>query len=146
MPEKLNPQQIAERVVQEMRAIDKATELLGMTIDSIGPGRASLSMPVTEAMVNGMGTCHGGYIFMLADSALGFACNSLGSRAVGQHCTITYLAPVGLGDQLTAVAALRSKRGRTGIYDISVQRRSPAGDDIVAEFRGQTRDVEGSWI
>lgn len=146
MPEKMSPQQIAEHVAQKMRAIDKTTELLGMTIDSIGPGQATLSMAVTAAMVNGLGTCHGGYTFMLADSALGFACNSLGPRAAAQHCAINYLSPVRLGDHLTATAILRTKRGRTGIYDISVVRRSSAGDDVVAEFRGQTRDIEGSWI
>jgi acyl-CoA thioesterase len=146
MLEKMNPQQIAERVAQKMRAIDKTTELLGRTIDSIGPGQATLSMPVTAAMVNGLGTCHGGYTFMLADSALGFACNSLGPRAAAQQCGISYLSPVRLGDRLTAKAVLRTKRGRTGIYDISVMRRASTGDDVVAEFRGQTRDIEGSWV
>ena len=142
----MTPQQIAELVLQKMRAIDKATELLGMAIESIGPGRSQLSMPITAAMVNGLGTCHGGYVFMLADSALGFACNSLGNRAAAQHCAISYLTPCRLDDRLVATAALRIKRGRTGIYDISIARRTPAGDEIVAEFRGQARDVDGSWL
>jgi acyl-CoA thioesterase len=146
IPEKMSPQQIADHVARKMRAIDKTTELLGMTIDSIGPGQATLSMTVTAAMVNGLGTCHGGYTYMLADSALGFACNSLGPRAAAQHCGISYLSPVRLGDRLTATAVLRTKRGRTGVYDISVVRRASTGDDVVAEFRGQTRDIEGSWI
>jgi acyl-CoA thioesterase len=142
----MTPQQIAEFVAQQMRVADKATEMLGMTIDGIGPGRSILSMAITESMLNGLGLCHGGYIFMLADSALGFASNSLGARAAAQQCAITYLNPGRLGDRLTATASLRTKKGRTGIFDISVVRQTPSGDEIVAEFRGQTRDIEGSWI
>jgi len=142
----LSPQQIAELVTRTMRASDTATEMLGMEIESVGPGRSRLSMSITAAMVNGLGTCHGGYIFMLADSALGFACNSLGLKAAAQTCTVTYLRPGQLGDRMTATAELRRKQGRTGIYDVAVTRRTSHGDEVVAEFRGQTRDLGGSWV
>ena len=85
-----------------MWAQDKASRALGMAIAAIAPGAATLTMPVTETMVNGHGLCHGGYIFTLADSAFAFACNSYNQRAVAQHCAITFLAPGRLGDLLTA--------------------------------------------
>ncbi len=36
-------------------------------------------------------SCHGGYIFTLADSAFAFACNTYNQRAVAQHCAITFV-------------------------------------------------------
>ena len=62
-----------------------------MTLVRIEPGVAVLSMPVSQAMVNGHGLAHGGFIFTLADSAFAFACNSRNQRCVAQNCQI---APV----------------------------------------------------
>ena len=143
---RLTPQEIAEASSRIMLAQDRASQAMGMTLDEIGPGRSVMSMTVVENMTNGMGACHGGLIFTLADSALGFACNSHGRHAVGQHCTMTYLRPGRLGDRLVAIAVMRAKAGRTGIYDIAVVRRTSAGDELIAEFRGQTRDLDGSWV
>ena len=101
------------------------------------PGRARLSMPVTEAMVNGHGICHGGFIFTLADSAFAFACNSHGERTVAQHCAITFLRPgTARRDAARREAVERTRAGRSGIYDVQV-----TGDDgsVVAEFRGHSR-------
>ena len=50
-----------------------------------GAGHARLSMTITEAMANGHGICHGGFIFALADSAMAFAANPHGEAAVAQH-------------------------------------------------------------
>ncbi len=69
-----------------------------MRIVRVAPGEAVLTMRITEAMVNGHGMCHGGFIFTLANSAFAFACNSHGERAVAQHCTITFLRPARLGE------------------------------------------------
>jgi acyl-CoA thioesterase len=56
-----------------MLAADRATRGLGMSLDAVGPGTAVLSMTVTPEMTNGHDTCHGGFIFTLADSAFAFA-------------------------------------------------------------------------
>ena len=86
---------------------DAASRSLGMTLDKIAPGHAVLSMKIGVNMVNGLGSCHGGFIFMLADSAFGYACNSRGQRHMAQNCQITYLAPARLGARLTAEARER---------------------------------------
>ena len=65
-----------------------------------GPGEAALSMVVTEAMTNGHGIGHGGFIFLLADTAFAYACNSYNQRCVAQHCSISYLKPAGEGSRL----------------------------------------------
>jgi acyl-CoA thioesterase len=126
-----------------MWADDHASRGLGMVLEHVAPGRARLSMAVTQAMVNGLGLCHGGFTYALADSAMAFAANSHGAHAVAQHNAITYLRPGRLGETLTAVAEERARARRSAIYDVRV-----TGTDgtIVAEFRGQTRLSGGRFF
>lgn len=137
----LNPQQLAEACTRAMFARDNASQGLGMQIESVAPGRAVLTMRVREDMVQGHGNCHGGFIFTLADSAFAFACNSYDEATVAAGCSIDYLGPGKLGDVLTATAEERSRRGRTGIYDITV--RNQRGEEV-ALFRGRSYKVRGS--
>jgi acyl-CoA thioesterase len=122
---------------------DKASQGLGMEIVEVGPGYAKLAMPVAERMLNGHGTCHGGFIFSLADSAFAFACNSHGQPAVAQQCSVTYLTPGRLGMRLVAEAKERQRGERSGIYDITVRDQDGT---VVAEFRGHSRTLPGSLI
>jgi acyl-CoA thioesterase len=132
---------LARRSADAMFADDHAARHLGIRIDAITAGHATLSMTVTDVMVNGHGLCHGGYIFTLADTAFAYACNSHGQRTVAQHAEITFVAPGRRGMQLTAIAAERHRAGRSGIYDISV--RDETGETI-AEFRGMSRTIAGT--
>ena len=139
----MNPQEIAEASANAMWNDDAASQRLGMSLDHIAPGHATLSVTVTEAMSNGHGNCHGGYIFTLADSAFAFACNSYNEMVVAQHCSITYINSVRIGDRLTATAAEVSRRGRSGIYDIRITNQDGVH---VAEFRGHSRTVKGTHV
>jgi acyl-CoA thioesterase len=139
----MTPQEIAEACARAMWTDDRASQRLDMTLDHVGPGQATLSMAITEAMTNGHGTCHGGYIFTLADSAFAFACNSYNQRAVAQHCSVSFIAPAYRGNRLTATAREISRRGRGGIYDITVTNQDGAH---VAEFRGHSRTVKGTHL
>lgn len=143
MTENLTPQQLAEASTRAMWEGDNASQQLGMEINAVSPGRANLSMTVTDAMTNGHKTCHGGFIFMLADSAFAFACNSYNQRAVAQMAAITYIAPAFAGDRLTAEACEVSRSGRSGIYDIRVTNQDGVQ---VAEFRGHSRTVKGTHL
>lgn len=136
----MTPQARAEKSASTMWATDKASQNLGMRIDHIAPGTATLSMTVGDNMLNGHGICHGGYIFTLADSAFAFACNSYNQLVVAQQNQITYLAPGKAGERLTATAIEQTKTGRSGIYDVTV-----TGEDsrIVALFRGLSRTIKG---
>jgi acyl-CoA thioesterase len=49
-------------------------------------------MRVTATMVNGHGMCHGGYVFLLADTAFAFACNTYGDVRVAAGCEIVFAA------------------------------------------------------
>jgi acyl-CoA thioesterase len=120
-----------------MFAADQASRAVGMELVHAGPGTASVRMRIAMQMLNGHAIGHGGYIFMLADTAFSVACNSDGQVTVAAGADITYLAPVREGDVLIATAIERARAGRSGIYDVTVRR----GDEIVAEFRGRSRTL-----
>lgn len=133
-------QTLAELAGRTMYANDPASQALGMALAEIRPGYARMTMTVRADMLNGHRTCHGGYIFMLADSAFAFACNSHNFNTVGAGCTIDYLAPGREGDVLTAEAHERALSGKTGVYDIAV---TNADGRTVALFRGKSHRVSG---
>jgi acyl-CoA thioesterase len=122
---------------------DTASRALGMKLEEIRLGFARLSMRVTRNMVNGQDVCHGGLIFMLADSSFGFACNSHNQRALAASCSIDFLSPAYLDDQLIAEASEIERKGRHGIYDVRVTNQN---GDTVALFRGKSATVKGTWI
>ena len=131
-------QALAERSAATMWAQDRASQALGIRISDVTPGHATATMLVTAAMVNGHAIGHGGYVFLLADTAFAFACNTYGEATVARTADIAFLAPVHEGDELVAEAQERSRSGRSGIYDVTVQR---AGGEVVAEFRGHSRGL-----
>ncbi|HBT70560.1 MAG TPA: hydroxyphenylacetyl-CoA thioesterase PaaI [Agrobacterium sp.] len=139
----LSPQVLAEACAKAMWDDDNATRHLGMELLAVAPGEATITMTIAETMTNGHGTCHGGYIFTLADSAFAFACNTYNQRTVAQHCSVTYIAPAFKGDRLTATAREVSRRGRAGIYDIRITNQE---GEHVAEFRGHSRTVKGTHL
>ena len=134
-----NPQALAEATANSMYARDHATQALGIKIVAIKPGVASMQMMVQKTMLNGHQTCHGGYIFTLADSAFAFACNSYNIQAVAAGCSIEYLAPAYEHDVLTAQAQEQSRTGRTGIYDVAVMNQD---DKKIALFRGKSHQLK----
>lgn len=139
----MDAEQLARACADAMWADDAASRGLGLEIVSVGPGRAELAMTVTERMVNGHNICHGGFIFTLADSTFAFACNTYNQRTVAQHCAITFIVAGQLGDRLTARGIEKNRRGRSGIYDITVTRQDGA---VIAEFRGHSRTIEGELV
>jgi acyl-CoA thioesterase len=131
----LDAQNIAEQVAVGMMARDRASRGLGMEVIEISPGLAVLKMTVRESMLNGLDTCHGGYITVLADSAFAFACNSYNQLTVASSLSIEFIAPVYVDEVLTARAVEVSRSGRTGIYDVDI---SNAKGVRVAIFRGRS--------
>ena len=138
-----SPDDIARRAAAAMWADDRASPALGMEIVAVAPGRATLAMRVTETMVNGLGICHGGLVFTLADSACAFASNSYNRRMVLQSGQIQLLAPARIGMRLLAEASERQRSERSAIYDVRVA--TEAGE-TVAEFRGHVRAIPGTLV
>ncbi len=133
-------QQLAEAAAAAMHARDRASLALGMKLLAVGPGSASMQMAVREDMANVHHTCHGGYIFTLADSTFAYACNSHNKNAVAVTCIIEYLRPAHPGDLLTASGVEQTLQGRNGVYDIRVENQN---GEPVALFRGKSTQVKG---
>jgi len=139
----MTPQQTAEAVRDLMLAQDSASRSIGIEVIAIAPGTATLAMTVRDDMLNGFGSCHGGLIATLADSAFAFACNSRNERTVASGFSIDIVAPGRSGDRLTAIARELQRGNRTGLYDITV--RNQRGE-LVAEFRGKSYALKGQTI
>lgn len=135
-----DPAVLALSRAQAMYARDLTCQTLGIVLDEVAPGRARLHMLVTETMVNGHGIAHGGYVFLLADAAFAYACNTYGPVTVAQSAQVTFVRPANVNDKLLAEAVERTRYGRNGVYDVTV--RQPDGQ-IVAEFRGHSVMLAG---
>jgi acyl-CoA thioesterase len=142
MPEAraIDDQAYAGAVGAAMYARDQAVQALGIALVEIAPGRSVLRMPISEAMVNSGGLCHGGVLFTLADAAFGYACNSRNNRTVALGCTIDYVSAARPGEVLTALGEERVLNGRTGVYDITV---SAEDGRLVVLFHGKSYRVKG---
>ena len=136
----MTPEERAQKVGEVMWASDSASPWMGMSLDHIEPGAATLSLTVQDHHTNGHKICHGGVMFTLADSAFAFACNSYNRLAVAHVASVTFIAPVKIGAVLTARAKMLQRRGRNGICDVEV---SDSAGEIVAQFRGHSREIGG---
>ncbi len=130
--------EMARRCAEKMYAADRASQHLGIEITDVAPGRARARMTVAGTMVNGHGIAHGGYVFLLADTAFAFACNTYGAATVAAAADVVFVAPAREGDELEAEAVERLTYGRSGVYDVTVR---VAGGAVVAEFRGNSRTL-----
>lgn len=135
-----DPQQLAELAAKTMYDSDMASQGLGIQLVSVSPGQAGMTMTVRSDMLNGHKSCHGGFLFSLADSAFAFACNSHNQVTVASGCSIDFLAPAFQGDVLTATASEYSLAGRTGIYDVHVTNQD---NKKIAVFRGRSYRIKG---
>lgn len=138
-----DPHALAMAVARTMWTRDHAAQALGITIESAGPGQASLLMQVRQDMLNGHDICHGGMIFSLADTAFAYACNAYNRTTVASACHIDFLAPARQADTLRAIATERSRSGRTGVYDIAVE---TVDGKSIALFRGKSHQIAGEII
>jgi acyl-CoA thioesterase len=133
----------AREVGRLMMADDRASRHLGIELLEIAPGRARMSLTVRPELTNGHGICHGGYIFLLADTSFAFACNTYNQRTVAAGCSIEFLAPAHEGNTLFAEALEQHLAGRHGIYDIRVHDQDGR---LIALFRGKSTAIRGQFF
>lgn len=137
----MTPKERAAASAAAMWSDDGASQWLGMSLVEVDEGYAVMELTVEPHHCNGLGMCHGGITYSLADSCFAFACNSRNQSTVAQHNTITYTAPGQRGDTLRAVAREVSLVGRNGIYDVRVSNQN---NQTIAEFRGLSRAISGT--
>ena len=135
---------LAQRVGTAMYAADAVSkDFLGMALIACEPGRARMRMTVRPLHLNGHQTCHGGFIFTLADSTFAYACNSRNHNTVANGCSIEFLRPAHEGDVLTSEGVEQALSGRHGVYDVHVQNQK---GQTVALFRGKSTQISGTVV
>jgi acyl-CoA thioesterase len=139
----MNEPSFAGRVAAAMYERDRASQQNGIELEEVRFGYARCAFTVREEMLNGHDVCHGGYVFLLADTAFAYACNSRNDTNVALNCSISFVAATRAGQRLTAVATERARSKKTGTYDVEV---SSADGATVALFRGTSYRLESSVI
>lgn len=133
---------LAVKVAEHMNRLDYAANSLGIKIIDVDREYAKLQLRVQKDMLNGLGICHGGTTFSLADTAFAYACNSENHKTVALTCQINFLSPAYENDLLTAIATVQ-KAGRTGVYDVTVTNQN---DAIIALFRGTSHRTKDKVV
>ena len=141
--QRVSAQDAAARASEAMHANDATAIALGIEILEIAPGRATVAFTVLAHMLNGHDICHGGYIFLLADTAMAHASNSHNRNAVASAAGIDWLRPAQRDERLIARAEEQTLSGRTGVYDVRI---TNDGGELIAIFRGKTRQIKGELV
>jgi len=113
---------------------DIASRNLGIEIKNITENSVTLTMKVIDSMIQGHGVCHGGYLFLLADTAMAFASSKDGGANLAMHANIDFVRPALKDQLLTAVAKEVVQSKRTGLYDVRVYNDN---ESLVCHFRGR---------
>ena len=103
-----------ERVRRGEAAAPPIATLLGFTLTSVAPGRATIEFEATERHANPMGTLHGGVLCDIADAAMGIAYSANldeGESFTTLELKINFLKPIWKA-RLLAVGRV-IKQGRT---------------------------------
>ena len=133
---------LATRVVDQMIEKDYYSQWLGIERINEGPGTCTIKMTVRKEMLNGFGIAHGGTTYSFADSALAFACNSHGRKAVSVETSISHTKAVKEGDILTAVATEDSLSNKIGVYHVKV---TDQNEIVVGLFKGTVYRTSKEW-
>jgi len=126
-----------------MHSNDASAGAFGIELIEAGSHRAVARMTVRPEMCNGFKILHGGMSFLLADSAMAFASNADNEMALASSAEIDWLAPVEIGQVLTATAERRWSSGRSTLWDIVV---TVAADSDSADSDSADSDSEGAVV
>lgn len=121
---------------------DFFSQWLGIDVLSSGPGTCKLKMKITKDMLNGFGIAHGGITYALADSALAFASNSHGQKAVSVETSISHTFQLKENDVIIAQASEKHISGKIAVYEVIVQNQE---ERIVALFKGTVYRTGKEW-
>src|ERR1700758_2282218 len=133
----------AEEIIRnKMYANDAFSKWLGIEIISVDSGVCKLKMKVRKEMLNGFSIAHGGITYSLADSALAFASNSHGKKAVSVETSISHTQTVNEGDELIAVATEQHMSNKIAVYQIVVTNQE---NKTVALFKGVVYRTQKDW-
>lgn len=133
---------IAKKVVDKMYENDAFSQWLGIKRIEDGTGISVLQMTVRKEMLNGFYILHGGIAYSLADSALAFASNRHGRKAVSVETSISHTEACKEGDILTTHTEEMSLSNKIGVYQITITNQE---DKTVALFKGTVYRTSKDW-
>lgn len=133
---------LASKVIDQLMSEDHFSQWLGILRLEESEGFCRLEMAVSKQMCNGFGIAHGGIAYSLADTALAFASNSRGRKAVSLETSISHIKPVSTGEVIVAITDEISISNHIGIYTVRVEKRSGA---LVALFKGTVYITDQTW-
>ena len=110
----------ARRRIAELLDRDEAARAAGIRLRSVRDGTVTIEMTARTAMGNGHGIVHGGWLFLLADTAAAYALAIGADEGVTMSADIVFHAPATVGGVLTAVANETHRNGANGLYDVAV--------------------------
>lgn len=119
-----------------MFADDEGSPTLGVELLEVSDGRAVTRLTVGPEMLNGLGLCHGGFIFAVGDTALAFAANSRGEGAPTRSAAISYRRPARPGAVLTAIAEVTDRGEKSLGVEVEV---TDQHGELIASLRGESR-------
>ena len=134
---------LAERVGSNMMDKSPVLHHWGIELVSIAPGAATMRMTIRDDMANLHRKCHGGVLFTMADACFGFSSNAYNDRAVAASCDIRFLKPAEIGDVITATTTEIWRRGRSGLYDVTLTNQD---GEKIAVMRGHSRLTSGTHV
>lgn len=126
---------------------DPAIESFGISVDrpSGSPDSADVvtaTVVVRPDMANRHGVCHGGVLFLLADTVMDYSTNATldeDKTSFAAHAEIDFIRSGMVGDTLTATGSVTDVWGRTSLLDARITNQDGA---VIAYFRGRTRTVD----
>jgi acyl-CoA thioesterase len=130
------------QVVTTMMKNDRFSQWLGIEVLETGLGFCRLRVQVKTDMLNGFAIAHGGITYSVSDSALAFASNSYGKKAVSVETSISHIKQVREGDVLTAEAKEISRSNRIGIYEVAIHNQENV---LVSLFKGTVYITDKDW-
>ena len=101
-----------KRIQEALEKVPYAA-LLGIELEDVGLGTATLVMPVRKELLQNNGVVHGGAVASLVDSATAFAIISLltpDEKVTTVDLTISYLRPVTSGNMMASAKVIRAGR------------------------------------
>lgn len=131
-----------KEIVDQMFNNDPFSIWLGIERIKDELGNSVLKMKVRKDMLNGFGIAHGGIAFSFADSALAFASNSHGRKALSVETSISHTIKVSEGDVLTTRVNELSLTNKIGIYQVFVENQDK---ELVSVFKGTVYRTEKYW-
>ncbi|HRO08502.1 MAG TPA: hotdog fold thioesterase [Saprospiraceae bacterium] len=129
-------------VHKRMLENDAFSKWMEIEVVALSLGSCTLIARIRQEMLNGFGIAHGGIAYALADSALAFASNSHGLKAVSIETSISHTKPVHLNDTIQANAVEKNLTKHIGIYEVILTNQH---GQTVALFKGTVYRSGESW-